>query len=391
MKQTQRILTAALATLMPSLAYAQDYECSASLGTNCRAAINDGSTNNSGVNITNSTSSTLTVLPGACDPKDVIVDVDLSVQLLHPFVGDLEIALTHPDGTSVVVLYQPGLGVIDGTCPNDDMDVTFDDDDGTSDASMCNAQIPAMSGAIIPFNPLSVFKDKPRNGNWTLTVRDHAAGQEGVLTGWTLHLPCVPDLPDVTLDAIDGTLSERGEDDSATVRVTRGGSTKAALEVQYVVTGTASLEDFEPLSGKVTIPAGKASADIDISAVEDDINELDETIVLTLLPGSSYDVAARDSATVTLVEQTKVGGAGNGGAGNGGGGNGNAGNGGGDGSVDENPDGGVADGGADGGSGKGGDGGDCGCRIAGGSRSPSLLVTGLAFALGAILLRRRRR
>jgi subtilisin-like proprotein convertase family protein len=391
MKHTRHILTAALATCMPALAHAQDYECGAMIGTNCRAAITDASFNSQGVNIINTTTSTMTVLPGACDPGDPIVDVDVSVRLMHPFVGDLEIALTHPDGTSVTMLYQPGFGVIDGTCPNDDLDVTFDDEDGVSDASMCEAQIPALSGAIVPFNPLSAFKGKPRNGNWTLTVRDHTAGQEGVLTGWTLHLPCVTDLPDVMLDAIDGTLSERGEDDSATVRVTRGGGTKAALEVQYVVTGTASLADFEPLSGKVTIPAGSASADIDITAVEDDLDELDETIVLTLLPGDGYDVGARDSATVTLVEQTQLGGGANGGAGNGGGGDGNAGNGGSGGSVDEAPDGGAADGGADGGASKGGGDGDCGCRIAGARRSPSPLAIGLGVALGAILLRRRRR
>jgi MYXO-CTERM domain-containing protein len=294
------------------------------------------------------------------------------------------------------LLYQPGLGAIDGTCPNDDMNVTFDDDDGVEGTSICNAQIPAMSGAVIPFNPLSVFDGKARNGNWTLTVKDHAAGQEGVLTGWTLHLPCVPDLPDVMLDATDGTLSERGDDDSATVTVTRGGSTKQALDVQYVVTGTASLEDFEPLSGTVTIPAGSASTKIEIKAVPDDIDELDETIVLTLLTSDAYDVGARDSATVTLLEKTLTGGnAGNGGAGNGGkaGNGGNAGKGsGGDGSAAEDRDAGLlADAGADAGTGKGKGSSDCGCRVAGVQRSPSMLAIGLALAFLTTGLRRRRR
>ena len=285
---------------LPAVSRAQTYEC----GSACRTAILDGSRSADGTERAGSATSTLLVLPGACAQQDRIVDVDLDVQLVHPYVGDLELELTHPDGTGVVVLLRPGSGSIAGYCPNDDIDASFDDDDGAAGSDMCRSAIPALRHSLLPFNPLSQLDGKARNGVWTLTVRDHASGNQGVLLGWKLELPCVPDLPDVTLDTTDGLVSERGPDDRAIVTVARGGSTAAALEVAYMVTGSASLADFEPLPGKISIPAGAASAAIEIHAIEDALDERDETIIVSLLATASYERGARDTAFVTLTERS---------------------------------------------------------------------------------------
>lgn len=328
---------------VPVLARAQTYPCEPPLGTNCSTPINDAWFRNSSATTTGTTSSTLVVLPGACDPGDTVVDVDLEVDILHPYVGDLELLLTHPDGTAVTLLYRPGIGAVDLNCPNDDVGITFDDDDGVAAASLCESTIPAMSGELLPFNPLSLFDGKARNGAWTLTVRDAVEGQQGVLRGWTLHLPCVPDLPNVSFEVTDGVLYERGRDTSATVTVVRTGDTSAALDVVYSVVGTATGADYEALSGEVTIPAGSASATVEILSVDDDLAEIDEVIVLRLLAdASAYDVGAGDSATVTLID--------------------------GDGSEG---------------------GGGCGCSVRGSSRTPFGLM-GLV-ALGLIVRRRRLR
>ncbi|MBK8587990.1 MAG: proprotein convertase P-domain-containing protein [Sandaracinaceae bacterium] len=326
---------------LPVLTRAQTYECEAPLGTNCATPINDAWFRFSVPTTTGVTTSSLIVLPGACDPSDTVVDVDLDVDILHPYVGDLELLLTHPDGTAVTLMYRPGVGAIDLNCPNDDLSVTFDDEDGVVATDLCETTIPAMSGELLPFNPLSAFDGKARNGVWTLTVRDAVEGQQGVLRGWTLRLPCVPDLPNVSFEVTDGVLYERGPDTTATITVVRTGDTSAALDVVYSVVGTATGADYEALSGEVTIPAGSASATVEILSVDDDLDEIDEVIVLRLVAdASAYDVGAGDSATVTLID----------------------------------------------GNGSEGDGG-CGCSVRGSSQTPFGLMAFLALGL---LVRRRR-
>lgn len=293
-------LVVSLAALAPSLAAAQQYEC-APLGTNCDAEIPDAYGRfNTGVTA-GVLESTLTVLPGDCPIDALIVDVDLEVDIVHPYVGDLGLELVHPDGTAVELLHRPGIGLIELTCPGDDLRVILDDE-GTSAFDACAQNIPAVEGRLVPWNPLSILDGRVRNGTWRLRVKDDVRGERGVLRGWTLHLPCSLDLPLVEIEALDGLVSERGDDDVATVRVKRSGDTSAELEVAYAVTGTASSDDIEPLPGTITLPAGSASATFDVRAVADELDEIDETVILTLVPTQRYQIGPRGSAQVLVRE-----------------------------------------------------------------------------------------
>jgi len=71
--------------------------------------------------------------------------------------------------------------------------------------------------------------------------------------------------------------------DTATFRVTRTGSTDLPLTVHYKLSGEAINEvDYLPLPEEVTIAQGESSADIGLLAVEDNLVEGTETVVLTL-------------------------------------------------------------------------------------------------------------
>jgi hypothetical protein len=83
---------------------------------------------------------------------------------------------------------------------------------------------------------------------------------------------------------------------------TRTGPTPEALVVAYTVSGTASSDDFTPL-GTVTIPAGQASVTKDVVATDDDVDEPDETVIVTVLEGAGYAIGTPNSATVTIAEQ----------------------------------------------------------------------------------------
>lgn len=109
-----------------------------------------------------------------------------------------------------------------------------------------------------------------------------------------------PDLPVVTLSAPDPVASEIGPAGGAfTVAVEP--PAVSDLAVRYTVSGTATNgEDYVALSGKVIVPAGAASAEIDLTVLTDGRLEPSETVILTLEPSSQYEVAATPSNTASV-------------------------------------------------------------------------------------------
>ncbi len=96
-----------------------------------------------------STSLTVTELPHCL--LQVHVDVDVS----HSYVGDLVVALTEPGGTQVVLHDRTG---------------------GWTDD--------------LHIQSLAWPEDFTKEGDWTLTVSDNAAQDEGALDAWALHFSC---------------------------------------------------------------------------------------------------------------------------------------------------------------------------------------------------------
>jgi len=82
---------------------------------------------------------------------------------------------------------------------------------------------------------------------------------------------------------------------SLTVNFSVGGP--ARFGTDYTQTGATS---FSLTMGSVTFGAGDDTATVTITPTGDDIVELDETIVLTLIDDPSYDLGANSVATVTI-------------------------------------------------------------------------------------------
>ncbi|GAG51995.1 unnamed protein product, partial [marine sediment metagenome] len=90
--------------------------------------------------------------------------------------------------------------------------------------------------------------------------------------------------PNVTVDieAGDPDAAEQARD-PGTFTVTRTGGTANPLIVYYGTSGTAVGADYEPaLPGWVEVPAGLASATIEITPLDDADAEPEETLVMTL-------------------------------------------------------------------------------------------------------------
>ncbi len=109
------------------------------------------------------------------------------------------------------------------------------------------------------------------------------------------------DVPTVSIAVLDAAGAEALHD-PAIFQVTRTGSTAAALQVEYALSGTALHGiDYASLLGTLTIPAGQVSAPITIYPLDDGIGEPAQTVVITLRSEPKYLIGT-GSASVTLAD-----------------------------------------------------------------------------------------
>ncbi len=94
-----------------------------------------------------------------------------------------------------------------------------------------------------------------------------------------------------------------------TYTFSRSGPATAPLTVSFGVAGSAKFDDdytrtgaasFEAAAGTVTIPAGETSATVTLQPVADALVEADETVVLTVVPGTGYVPGDPDAAAATI-------------------------------------------------------------------------------------------
>lgn len=123
---------------------------------------------------------------------DVIQKVRVSLYLLHPNVGDLEVWLIGPDGTSVLLsLWTGGAGDNYGNGFYHTDRTVFDDSASTS----ITAGVAPFVGTFMPYNSLAVFNGKSgsaANGLWKIRVWDDLAGNTGTVINWALMIDDAP-------------------------------------------------------------------------------------------------------------------------------------------------------------------------------------------------------
>lgn len=115
------------------------------------------------------------------------------------------------------------------------------------------------------------------------------------------NAPSGSGLPVVRISVDDGTATEAGPT-GGSLRVLRTGDTSGPLTVRYAVSGTATAgDDYIVLPGEITIPDGSDHVMIPVAAIDDDLIESAETIVVTLVADAMYSVGSPASAAVTVT------------------------------------------------------------------------------------------
>ncbi len=116
--------------------------------------------------------------------------------------------------------------------------------------------------------------------------------------------------PTITITAVDASASENAGDVGTFVFRRAGGSSAGALTVQYSASATASAQDYtpsSPLFGTVQFGAGETEVTITITAIDDALAEPDETITLSMIASTAYNLpAGGSSATVTIRDNEPI-------------------------------------------------------------------------------------
>lgn len=158
-----------------------------------------------------------------------ITDVNVSVDIAHTWLGDLDASLQAPNGTTIALFNRPGEPGSDFGCGEDDLVVVFDDE-STNSADLleatCEAAIPSIAGTFNSIDPLSGVDGSSATGNWTLLLNDSYPGEdEGQINNWSLTF------------CLSGTLAQ-GQVISNNVLSTVSGTTKVLPKANLEVAGT---------------------------------------------------------------------------------------------------------------------------------------------------------
>lgn len=109
-----------------------------------------------------------------------IGDLNVNLNITHTYIQDMTIYLQGPAaiGSPIVYLFREACG------DNDNINCVVDD----SGAAPACAGIPAISGNIAPFQPLSNLNGLAADGVWTLHVNDPYTGDSGVVNSFGLSI-----------------------------------------------------------------------------------------------------------------------------------------------------------------------------------------------------------
>jgi subtilisin-like proprotein convertase family protein len=122
-----------------------------------------------------------------------MTDLNVWVDVTHPWVGDVSLVLEHEEtGSRVTLLDRPGYPDSFWGCSGNDIDATFDDEALAQAEVSCSLAGSALSGLVQPNESLATFDGELWLGTWRLTVADHAPYDSGTLNSWCLQPVYMP-------------------------------------------------------------------------------------------------------------------------------------------------------------------------------------------------------
>lgn len=138
-----------------------------------------------------------------------IQDLNVRLEIAHPYVADLSVQLTHEEsGRTITLLDRPGLPDNPPGCRYDHIGAILDDEFSLSAENECSSSPAAIAGIFTPNEPLSGFDGESLAGRWTLRVIDNAETDMGKLKTWCMEARIGAPDPDPDPEPIPGLPSQ---------------------------------------------------------------------------------------------------------------------------------------------------------------------------------------
>ncbi len=97
--------------------------------------------------------------------------------------------------------------------------------------------------------------------------------------------------------------SEAGGERTARITVVLSALAESNVDVGYTVSGTATAgSDYAALPGTVRVPAGKQTAVVEVTVLDDVLDENTETVVVRLDDAAAYDLGSIAQVTVSIID-----------------------------------------------------------------------------------------
>jgi len=166
-----------------------------------------------------------------------------------------------------------------------------------------NTGVVFAAGQSTTTKTVTAFNDAPIDPNETVVVTLIGGGPYAIGQPNTATITLVDTTPIVTVAATDASATEGG--DTATFTFSRSGVPSTQLTVSFTTAGTATLNTdytFSPIGNvSVTFAAGQSTTTKTVTALNDAVNDPDETVVVTLVGGTLYAIGSPATATVTIA------------------------------------------------------------------------------------------
>ena len=128
------------------------------------------------------------------DQNAVITDVNLTLNVEHTWIADLEVKLIAPEGVTEIILFE------DVGSNGDNFTNTVLDDDASTDVS--NGESP-FTGSYSPTGSLNDLNGLMSAGDWILQINDDANQDGGNLIDWSIQI-CTELALSVSNDELEG-------------------------------------------------------------------------------------------------------------------------------------------------------------------------------------------
>jgi subtilisin-like proprotein convertase family protein len=118
-----------------------------------------------------------------------IHDIDVYLNIEHPWTGDLVVDLAHREsGSTVRLVDRPGLSGSVAGCPGDDLIAILDDQASQPIRGKCASTVPTIAGSFRPEQKLESVRGRSLAGTWTLSVADQSQHDTGKLVNWCMEV-----------------------------------------------------------------------------------------------------------------------------------------------------------------------------------------------------------